>query len=85
VQARIGVHGSPEVKAVLERWAKKRNEFFNVAWYLDAMQNDQTTTDVKATYGITLTRQWQKVDATKKELHGIVRELEDAVSAELRA
>lgn len=27
VQARIGVHGSPEVKAILERWSKKVNEF----------------------------------------------------------
>lgn len=85
VQARIGAHGSKEVKAILERWAKRRNEFFTDAWYLDAIQNDRTSTDAKATYGITLTDQWQKVEADRKDLHGIVRELEDVVSAELRA
>lgn len=88
VQARIGVHGSPQAKAILERWAKTRNEFFNDAWYLDEMQNGRTPgkpSDLKAAYGVTLTGQWQKVDAAKKRLHGTVRELEEAVSSELRA
>jgi hypothetical protein len=86
VQARIGVHGSREVKTVLERWAMKNNEFFTDAWLLDAMQNDPTLSgDHKGAYGVTLSEQWQKVDASKKELHGLVRELEDATSSELRA
>lgn len=88
VQARIGVHGSPEAKAILERWAKKRTEFFNDAWLLDAMQNDRglkLPSDEKETYGVTLSDQWKQVEASKKELHGIVRELEDAISSELRA
>lgn len=88
VQARIGVHGSREVKAVLERWAKKRTEFFSDAWYLDTMQNDASLnrpSDAKANYGVTLSEQWQKVDASKKSLHAVVRELEDAISSELRA
>ena len=88
VQARIGVHGSPQAKSILERWSKKANEFFSDAWLLDEMQNDRMRakpSDLKAAYGATLTEQWQKVDVAKKELHGIVRELEDAVSSELRA
>ena len=28
------VHGSSEVKAILERWSKKVNEFFSAAWLL---------------------------------------------------
>ena len=85
VQARIGVHGSKDAKSILERWAKKRSEFFAAAWYLDTMQNDQAVTDVKANYDITLSDQWRKVEGGRAALHGIVRELEDAVSAELRA
>jgi hypothetical protein len=37
-QAKIAVHGSPEVKALLGSWAKRRNEFFAAAWLLDRMK-----------------------------------------------
>jgi hypothetical protein len=84
VQARIGVHGSRDVKAVLGRWAKRRNEFFNDAWYLDRIQHDQSSR-TKADYGVTLSEQWHKVETARVDLREIVRELEDAVSSELRA
>lgn len=88
VQARIGVHGSPAVKAILERWSKKVNEFFAEAWLLDTMQNDRSMTrpsDLQAAYGVTLSEQWQKLEASRRNLHAIVRELEDEISSELRA
>jgi hypothetical protein len=86
VQAKIGVHGSSEVKAILEQWAKLRNTFFSEAWLLDRMQNDeQLGRDVENSYGHPLVDQWKKVDEIRRELHAIVRELEDAANAEMRA
>jgi hypothetical protein len=40
--------------------------------------------DVKDAYGITMGQQFQKVDGLRRELHGMVRELEDRVNEELR-
>jgi hypothetical protein len=82
VQARIGVHGSREVKDILERWAKRRQEFYADAWLLDRMQKEHG--DPKK-YGLRMAEQWKKVVEGRTQLHAMVRELEDAVSAELRA
>lgn len=84
VQARINVHGSQDVKAALERWAERRNEFFIDAWYLDTMQNSHSV-NMEADYGITLSKQWDKVEGGRRKLHELVRGLADAASAELRA
>ena len=84
VQARVNVHGSQDVKAVLQRWADRRNEFFADAWLLDHMQNSQGV-NIEADYGITLSDQWRKVEGGRRELHDLVRDLADAASAELRA
>jgi hypothetical protein len=86
-QARIEVHGSPEVKAILRRWAERRNEFFGAAWLLDRMQDDeqQRGVDVDKSYGQPLVEQWKKVDDIRKELHEMVRELADTANAEMRA
>jgi hypothetical protein len=50
VQARIGLHGSPEAKQILERWVAVRNTFFGDAWNLNRMQNDKMTKDFKFGY-----------------------------------
>jgi len=54
--------------------AEHRNDFFNDARYLDAMQNSHSQ-NMKADYGITLSDQWRKVDGA---LQNLVRELADA-------
>jgi hypothetical protein len=89
VQARIGVHAGRKVKDIVERWARRRNEFFIDAWYLDGMQNDHvpssmTNEEFETRWGIKLGDQWAKVDGDRKDLHALVREIEDAVNAELR-
>jgi hypothetical protein len=35
-------------------------------------------------WGISLGDQWKKVDGDRRDLHALVREIEDAVNAELR-
>ncbi|MEX1262711.1 MAG: hypothetical protein WEE66_02055 [Actinomycetota bacterium] len=89
VQARIGVHGSPEVKAILEHWSKGTSLFYVEAWKLNEMQGAEQRSmkpsEIKENWGLFPTAQWQVVEAKRKELHAIVRELEDAVSAEMRS
>lgn len=85
-QAGIGVHGSPEVKAILGKWAARRQEFFVAAWLLDSMQGDEKRgVDIDKSYGQPIGKQWEKVDDIRKELHEMVQELEDAANAEMRA
>src|SRR5207247_6940824 len=90
MQARIGVHAGRKVKDIVERWAKRRNEFFIDAWYLDGMQNDPmpsstTAEEFETRWGIKLGDQWAKVEGDRKDLHALVREIEDAVNFELCA
>jgi hypothetical protein len=86
VQAKIGVHGSPEVKEILQRWIKRRNEFFVEADLLDAMREaERRGREVEKSYGQSVPAKWREVADTRRELHGLVRELEDAVSTEMRA
>jgi hypothetical protein len=88
VQARIGVHGSPDVKAILECWSKGTSGFFAEAWKLNEMQGAaqrMKPSEIKENWGLFPSDQWQVVEGTRKELHAIVRELEDAVSSEMRS
>lgn len=86
VQARVGVHGSPACKKILERWSRRIREFFLDAQLLDQIQQAQgmTSSQIKSTYGANSAEQWQKVEQARKDLHGLVRELEDAISSEVR-
>ena len=73
-------------KAILGKWAARRQEFFAAAWLLDSMQGDETLgIDIDKSYGQPIVEQWKKVDDIRKELHEMVRELEDAANAEMRA
>lgn len=91
IQARVGVHGSPEAKEILERWSRGCSQFYNDVWYLDTIQNEEQNrpgvkpSDIKASYGVTKQEQWQRVEAQRAALHKVVRELEDAVNSEMRA
>jgi hypothetical protein len=89
VQARIGVHGSREVKSILERWSKGTNVFYAEAWKLNemqqAVQRGEKPSEIKATWGLFPIEQWQALEAKRRELHAAVRELEDEVSSELRS
>lgn len=52
------------------------------------MQKDEgrnRPSDQEASYGVTISEQWKKVEAARVSLHAIVRELEDEISSELRA
>lgn len=84
VQARIGAHGSREVKAILERWVRARVAFFVDADTLQAMRALPEGVDPQIQFGVRLGEQFQKIHERRKELHGIVRELEDRVNEELR-
>jgi hypothetical protein len=79
VQAKIGVHGSREVKATIQKWAKRRNEFFAAAALLDSMQEaERRGVDVDKKYRHPMSAQWKKVRDIRQELHCIVRELDNA-------
>jgi hypothetical protein len=86
VQARIAAYASPEVKRMIyEQWIPVRNDFFAAAIYLATMrQAQEQQRDVTAEYGISVAGQYMKVDALRKRLHGIVRQIEDRVNEELR-
>jgi hypothetical protein len=86
VQAKIDVHGSPEVREILDRWAELRREFFTEASLLDSMQeHEKQGVDVEAQYGKPPGEQWKKIVDTRRELHDVVAELREAASAEVRA
>jgi hypothetical protein len=86
VQARIAAYASPEVKRMIyEQWIPVRNDFFAAAIYLATMRQAQDQgRDVNAEYGISVAGQYMKVDALRKRLHGIVRDIENRVNQELR-
>jgi hypothetical protein len=86
VQARIAAWASPEVKAMIYgQWIPVRNEFFAAAVYLATMRQAQDQgREVEADYGISVGRQYLKVDALRKQLHGIVRDIENRANEELR-
>lgn len=48
-------------------------------------QQGRKPSEIKAAYGLFVTDQWLKVEAMRKDLHSIVRELEHSVNAEMRA
>ncbi|MGQ0668298.1 MAG: hypothetical protein ACT4PO_01255 [Actinomycetota bacterium] len=89
VQARIGVHGSPEVKAILERWSKGTSEFHVEAWKLNEMQGAEQRSmkpsEIKENWGRFPSEQWQVVEGKRKDLHATVRDLEEAVTSEMRS
>jgi hypothetical protein len=89
VQARIGVHGSAEIKTILERWSKGTSEFYLEAWKLNEMQGaaqrSMKPSEIKENWGRFPTEQWQAVEGKRMNLHAVVRELEDAVSSEMRS
>jgi hypothetical protein len=67
------------------QWIPVRNEFFAAAIYLATMRQAQDQgRQVEADYGISVAGQYMKVDALRKRLHGIVRQIEDRVNEELR-
>ena len=90
IQARIAAFASPEVKAMIyEQWIPARNQFFLEADNLGVMRGREKnltpgTTTIEALYGKSIASQYQVVDDLRKKLHGIVRDIEDQVSDELR-
>lgn len=86
VQARIAAYASPEVKRMIyEQWIPVRNNFFAAAIYLATMRQAQDQgREVEAAYGISVASQYMKVDALRKQLHGVVRDIEDRANEELR-
>jgi len=74
VQARIGAHGSREVKELLERWASARNDFFFAAQDLARARQGALPAD---------TDLWRNVTDARAKMHELTRELEDRVNAEL--
>lgn len=90
IQARIAAFASPEVKAMIhEQWIPARNQFFLEADNLGAMREREKNltpgiATVEALYGKSIASQYQVVDDLRKKLHGIVRDIEEQVSDELR-
>jgi hypothetical protein len=90
IQARIAALASPEVKAMIyEQWIPARNQFFLEADNLRDMRQLErnlvpATTPIEARSGKSIAGQFQVVDDLRKRLHGIVRDVEDQVSDELR-
>lgn len=87
VQARIGAHGSPEVKAIIyQEWIPTRNSFFAAASYLTQVRAVESAgRNVKDQFGVTMGEQYQIVQGFREQLDAIIRRLEDRVNAELRA
>jgi uncharacterized FlaG/YvyC family protein len=87
VQARIGAHGSEELKRIIyERWIPERNAFFSAASYLAAIrQAHDGGRNAEEVYGVSMGAQYQVVQGHREQLEVIVRDLEEQVNRELRA
>lgn len=79
----------PGGKAILERWTRGTSEFYVEAWKLNEMQGAEQRSmkpsEIKENWGRFPSEQSQVVEGKRKELHATVRELEEAVSSEMRS
>lgn len=71
---------------ISERWIPIQSEFYVAAEQLAIMRKAQDAGRiVEHDFGVSVGGQYQKVDGLRKQLHAIVRELEDRVNEELRS
>lgn len=83
-QARIDVHGSPKVKAILGMNAAMIS-LLRLGFSTACKTIKKRGVDIDKSYGHSIVDQWKKVDEIRKELHEKVQELADTAYAEMRA